>query len=378
MKIGITCYPTYGGSGVVATELGKAMARRQHQIHFISYSLPFRLQRYDEHIFFHSVELVNYPLLEHPPYAIALAAKMSEVGAEVGLDLFHVHYAIPHAVSAFLAKAILGQDRPRIITTLHGTDITLVGNDRSLFPMTRFALEQSDGVTCVSQYLEAKTREVFDIARPLKVIPNFVDTRRFIPEARSDLRACMAPRGERILAHLSNFRTVKRVPDAVRVFAHVRQSMPAKLLLIGDGQDRPLALQLAVSLGVERDVIFLGKQDDVESLLAIADLFLLPSGDEAFGLAALEAMSCGVPVITTTVGGIPEVVEDGKTGFLLRPGDVDGMALASLALLEDNKRHTDFREAARRRAVTHFDASLIVPQYEAYYQEITDSESRQR
>ncbi len=374
MRIGITCYPTYGGSGVVATELGKAMARRQHQIHFISYSLPFRLQRYDEHIFFHSVELVNYPLLEHPPYAIALAAKMSEVGAEVDLDLFHVHYAIPHAVSAFLAKAILGRTRPKIITTLHGTDITLVGNDRSLFPMTRFALEQSDGVTCVSRYLEAKTREVFDIARPLRVIPNFVDTRRFIPEARSDLRACMAPQGERILAHLSNFRAVKRVPDAVRVFAQVRQRLPAKLLLIGDGQDRPLALQLAGSLGVERDVIFLGKQDDVESLLAIADLFLLPSGDEAFGLAALEAMSCAVPVIGTTVGGIPEVVQDGKTGFLLRPGDVDGMTSASLTLLQDSKRHADFREAARRRAVTRFDASLIVPQYEAYYQEITGSD----
>jgi N-acetyl-alpha-D-glucosaminyl L-malate synthase BshA len=370
MKIGITCYPTYGGSGVVATELGKAMARRGHEIHFISYSLPFRLQQYDERIFFHEVEMVDYPLLEHPPYAIALAAKMSEVGAQVGLDIFHVHYAMPHAVSAFLARAILGQPRPKIITTLHGTDITLVGNDRSLFPMTRFALEQSDGVTCVSRYLQARTSEVFDFRRTLTVIPNFVDTRRFAPEARPSLREHLAPCGERILAHLSNFRPPKRAPDTVRVFAQVRAAIPAKLLLIGDGQDRPLTLHLARSLGVDRDVIFLGKQDDVESLLGIADLFLLPSQEEAFGLAALEAMSCGVPVIATTVGGLPEVVEDGKTGFLLPLGDVDGMSRACLALLADRQRHAEFRRAARQRAVALFDTSLIVPQYESYYQAI--------
>ena len=370
MKIGITCYPTYGGSGVVATELGKAMAQRGHQIHFISYSLPFRLERYDERIFFHGVEMVNYPLLEHPPYAIALAAKMSEVGTEVGLDLFHVHYAIPHAVSAFLARAILGQGGPRIITTLHGTDITLVGNDRSLFPMTRFALEQSDGITCVSRYLQARTREVFGITRPLQVIHNFVDTRQFVPVVRPQLREHLAPHGEKILMHLSNFRTVKRVPDVVRVFAAVRASLPAKLVLIGDGQDRPLALELAGSLGVERDVVFLGKQNDVERLLSLADLFLLPSQDEAFGLAALEALSCAVPVIATAVGGIPEVVEDGKCGFLLPPGDVDGMARAALGLLTDPSRHAEFRVAARYRAVSEFDAGLIVPQYEAYYQEI--------
>jgi N-acetyl-alpha-D-glucosaminyl L-malate synthase BshA len=367
MKIGITCYPTYGGSGVVATELGKALAQRGHEIHFISYSLPFRLQHFDERIFFHEVEMVDYPLLEHPPYAIALAAKMSEVAAQAGLDIFHVHYAMPHAVSAYLARAILGEGRPRIITTLHGTDITLVGNDPSLFPMTRFALEQSDGITCVSRYLRAKTYRVFDITKPLKVIPNFVDTRHFVPEADRNLRERLAPRGERILAHLSNFRLVKRVPDAVRVFAAVRAAFPAKLLLIGDGQDRPAAADLAESLGVTRDIVFLGKQDDVESLLAAADLFLLPSEEEAFGLAALEAMSCGVPVIATAVGGIPEVVEDGKSGFLLPVGDVDGMARASLALLSDRSRHLEFSGAARRRAVAHFDTSLIVPQYEAYY-----------
>jgi len=370
MRIGITCYPTYGGSGVIATELGKALASRRHEIHFISYSLPFRLQQYHERIFFHEVEMVDYPLLEHPPYAIALAAKMSEVAAQAGLDVFHVHYAMPHAISAFLARAILGQRRPKIITTLHGTDITLVGKDRSLFPMTRFALDQSDGITCVSRYLEAKTREVFDIQQPMKVVPNFVDARRFTPEGRPHLREHLAPQGERTLVHLSNFRVVKRAPDAVRVFAGVRAKLPARLLLIGDGQDRPQALHLARCLGVERDVIFLGKQDDVQGLLAAADLFLLPSEEEAFGLAALEAMSCGVPVIATSVGGVPEVVEDGSCGFLLAPGDIDGMVLAALTLLTDHERHTEFRAAARRRAVTCFDASLIIPQYEAYYQEI--------
>jgi N-acetyl-alpha-D-glucosaminyl L-malate synthase BshA len=370
MKIGVTCYPTYGGSGVVATELGKAMAQRQHQIHFISYSLPFRLQHYDARIFFHEVEMVSYPLLEHSTYAIALAAKMSEVGGQVGLDLFHVHYAIPHAVSAFLARSILGPKGPRIVTTLHGTDITLVGNDRSLYPMTRFALEQSDGVTCVSHYLLEKTREVFNLDRPMQVIPNFVDTRRFSPTPQATLREHLAPRGERILVHLSNFRPVKRAPDAVRVFAKVRAALPVRLLLIGDGQDRPEAVHLAETLDVKQDVIFLGKQDDVESLLSVADLILLPSADEAFGLAALEGMSCGVPVIATAVGGVPEVVEDGKSGFLLPVGDVDGMAQAALALLTDAGRHTAFRAAARQRAVEHFDTSLVVPQYEAHYRDV--------
>lgn len=372
MKIGITCYPTYGGSGVVATELGKAIAARGHEIHFISYSLPFRLQRFDQRIFFHEVEMVNYPLLEHPPYAIALAAKMAEVGGQIGLDVFHVHYAIPHAVSAFLARSILGRQAPRIVTTLHGTDITLVGNDRSLFSMTRFALEQSDGVTCVSRSLADTTREVFGLTRPLQVIPNFVDTRHFAPALNPTLREHLAPRGERILAHLSNFRHVKRVPDTVQLFARVRERVLSRLVLIGDGQDRPEALHVARSLGVERDVIFLGKQDDVAALLAIADLFLLPSEQEAFGLAALEALSCGVPVIATAVGGLPEVVEDGKNGFLLPVGDVAGMADAALTLLSDAARHQAFREAARARAVSEFDVSLAVPRYEGYYRKIVE------
>jgi N-acetyl-alpha-D-glucosaminyl L-malate synthase BshA len=378
MKIGITCYPTYGGSGVVASELGKAVARRGHEVHFISYSLPFRLQRYDERVFFHEVEMVSYPLLEHPPYAIALAAKMSDVGAQAGLDCFHVHYAVPHAVSAFLARAILEPAAPRIITTLHGTDITLVGNDRSLFPMTRFALEQSDGITCVSQYLRAKTLEVFGISRPIRVIPNFVNTARFAPRDEPDLRGRLAPHGERLLVHLSNFRPVKRVADVVAVFARVRRHLPARLLLIGDGQDRPLALHQAGVLGVSPDVVFLGKQDDVERLVAAADLLLLPSEEEAFGLAALEAMSCGVPVVGTAVGGMPEVVPVGKAGFLLPVGDVEGMAAAALELLRSPARLAEFREAARHHAVSHFDAELIVPQYEAYYAEVLRSKNVKR
>jgi N-acetyl-alpha-D-glucosaminyl L-malate synthase BshA len=369
VKIAITCYPTYGGSGVVATELGKALALRGHDIHFISYALPFRLQHFHERIFFHEVEMVDYPLLEHPPYAIALAAKMSEVAAQVGLDIFHVHYAMPHAVSAFLARAILGKPQPKIITTLHGTDATLVGNDRTLFPMTRFALEQSDGVTCVSRYLQTRTREVFRIDRALEVIPNFVDTLRFAPQVEPGLRQHLAPAGERILAHLSNFRVVKRAPYVVRIFAKVREVMPAKLLLIGDGPDRPAALDLARSLGVEKDTVFLGKQDDVAGLLASADLFLLPSEEEAFGLAALEAMSCAVPVIATTTGGIPELVEDGATGFLLPPGDVDGMARAALEVLTSPERHAAFRVAARQHAVTRYETSLILPRYEAFYRQ---------
>ncbi len=370
MRIGITCYPTYGGSGVVATELGKAIARRGHDVHFISYSLPFRLQRYDERVFFHEVEMVSYPLLEHPPYAIALAAKMSDVGAQAHLDCFHVHYAVPHAVSAFLARAILGAGAPRLITTLHGTDITLVGNDRSLFPMTRFALEQSDGITSVSRYLRARTLEVFGVTRPIRVIPNFVDTARFCPREESELRHHLAPGGERLLVHLSNFRPVKRIADVVAVFARVREHLPARLLLIGDGQDRPLALHQASSLGVSSDVVFLGKQDEVERLLAVADLLLLPSEEEAFGLAALEALSCGVPVVGTAVGGMPEVVPNGKAGFLREVGDVEGMAAAALRLLDTPSRLAEFRAAARRHAVSQFDADLIVPQYEAYYAEI--------
>ncbi len=373
MKIGITCYPTYGGSGVVATELGMALGRRGHEVHFITYSLPFRLQSADVNVRFHEVEVLTYPVFEHSPYAIALAAKMTEVARGAGLDLFHVHYAIPHAVSAYLARAALGDRRPRIVTTLHGTDITLVGNDRSLYPITRFVLEQSDGVTCVSRYLERTTRETFALTRPVRVIPNFVDTARFRPDGPGCVRERFAPHGERLLMHLSNFRPVKRVSDVVRVFQRIRQRMPARLLLVGDGQDRPAALHLAAEFGLEKDVIFLGKQEDVAQLFCAADLFLLPSAEEAFGLAALEAMSSGVPVIGTAIGGIPEVVGGGESGLLFPVGDVEGMAAGALGLLEDEGRMERARTAARARAVILFDERLIVPQYEAYYREVLEA-----
>lgn len=372
MRIGVTCYPTYGGSGVVATELGMALGRRGHEVHFITYSQPFRLQGADLNVHFHEVEVLTYPVFEHSPYAIALAAKMTEVARGVGLDLLHVHYAIPHAVSAYLARAVLGGRGPRIVTTLHGTDITLVGNDRSLYPITRFALEQSDGITCVSRYLARTTRETFALTRPPEVIPNFVDTARFRRDGAACVRERFAPRGERLLMHLSNFRRLKRVPDVVRIFHRIRRRLPARLLLVGDGQDRPAALDLAAELGLEKDVVFLGKQEDVSQLFCVADLFLLPSAEEAFGLAALEALSSGVPVIATNVGGIPEVVAHGETGLLFPVGDVEGMARGALELLEDEARMARARSAARARAVTLFDERLIVPRYEAYYRAVLE------
>ncbi|MGH7394969.1 MAG: N-acetyl-alpha-D-glucosaminyl L-malate synthase BshA, partial [Candidatus Methylomirabilales bacterium] len=367
MRIGITCYPTYGGSGVVASELGVELARRGHEIHFISYALPVRLQQYDQHVFFHEVEVLTYPLFDHPPYTIALAAKMADVARQVGLDVLHVHYAIPHTVSAHLATEVLGPSAPAVVTTLHGTDITLVGRDPSLFSITRFAIERSDGVTCVSHYLAERTRELFGVARPLTVIPNFVDTKRFARREEGSPRAFFAPRGERVLVHVSNFRPLKRIPDVLQVFAAVRRQLPAKLLLVGDGVERPAATSLAQELGVAGDVLFLSRQEDVPRLLLAGDLFLLPSEEESFGLAALEAQSCGLPVIATRVGGLPEVVADGETGYLFPVGSVQAMAEAAVALLQDAERLQKMGEAARRRALAHFDASLIVPRYEAFY-----------
>jgi N-acetyl-alpha-D-glucosaminyl L-malate synthase BshA len=347
-----------------------ALGRRGHEVHFISYSLPFRLKGSDLNVRYHEVEVIAYPVFEHSPYAIALAAKMTEVARGVGLDLFHVHYAIPHAVSAYLARAVLGGSGPRIVTTLHGTDITLVGNDRSLYPITRFVLEQSDAVTCVSRYLASTTMDTFALGRAPRVISNFVDTARFRRDGEACVRERFAPHGERILMHLSNFRPVKRAADVVQVFRIVRQRMPAKLLLVGDGTDRPKALELAAEFGLQKDVIFLGKQEDVSQIYCVADLFLLPSSEEAFGLAALEAMSSGVPVIGSTAGGIPEVVADGESGILCAVGDVEGMARGALALLEDEGRMARARGAARARAAALFDESLIVPQYEACYRDV--------
>ncbi|MFQ5882559.1 MAG: N-acetyl-alpha-D-glucosaminyl L-malate synthase BshA [Candidatus Methylomirabilales bacterium] len=371
MKIGITCYPTYGGSGAVAAELGVQLSRRGHQVHFVSYALPFRLPTFQQDLFFHQVETMSYPLFEHTPYTITLAAKMADVAQAEGLDLLHVHYAIPHAVSAFLAREAVG-GRLKVVTTLHGTDITLVGTDPSLRSITRLAIDMSDRVTAVSSYLALKTRETFQPNRPIRVIPNFVDSAGFRPGQEKEARNRFARPEERLLLHLSNFRPVKRVTDVIRIFARVRQEIPGKLLMVGDGVERPTAQHMARELNVEKEVFFLSRQEDIPGLMNLADLFLLPSELESFGLAALEAMSCGVPVIASRVGGLPEVVEDGVTGLLYPVGDVEGMVQGALQILTDKALHYRMAQAAHQRVLAHFDAPRIVPQYEALYQELLE------
>ncbi|GBD07509.1 N-acetyl-alpha-D-glucosaminyl L-malate synthase [bacterium HR21] len=376
LHIGIVCYPTYGGSGVVATELGKALARRGYRVHFITYALPWRLDAFHDNIFFHEVELPNYPLFEFQLYSLALAGKLVDVARYERLDILHVHYAIPHAISGYLAQRMLWEHHGMmlpVITTLHGTDITLVGLEPSFYPVVRFSLEHSDAVTAVSSFLAEKTRHQFLIQRPIEVIPNFVDTRTFVPHPNPELRRQFAPQGEYILLHVSNFRPVKRSPDTVRILAEVRSAVPAKLILIGDGPERSEAERLARQLGVDEHVRCLGKQPVTPELLSIADIFLLPSQSESFGLAALEAMSCGVPVVATTAGGIPEVVRHGETGFLAEIGDIDRMARYCLELLSNPKKHQLFRERARQRAL-EFDTELIVPLYERLYQRVLEQE----
>lgn len=370
MKIGITCYPTYGGSGAIAAELGIQLSQRGHEVHFVSYAPPFRLPSFQQNLFFHQVGTMSYPLFEHTPYTITLAAKMADVAVAEGIDLLHVHYAIPHAVSAFLAREAVG-GRFKVLTTLHGTDITLVGTDPSLRSITRLAIDRSDRVTAVSSYLEQKTRETFQPNRPIRVIPNFVDTARFCP-GQDEARRRFAGPGERILLHLSNFRPVKRVSDVIRTFARVRQEVPGKLLMVGDGVERPTAQRLTEELHLEKEICFLSRQDDIPGLMKVADLFLLPSEQESFGLAALEAMSCGVPVIASRVGGLPELIEDGVSGILSTVGDVEGMAGAALRVLTDDAYHRRVAQAARQRVLDHFDASRIVPQYEALYRELLE------
>jgi L-malate glycosyltransferase len=376
MRIGITCYPTYGGSGVVATELGIELASRGHQVHFITYSQPFRLTGREAGILYHEVQVTTYPLFEYPPYDLALATRMSEVAQYYELDLLHVHYAIPHSVSALLARQMLAKSKHLpFVTTLHGTDITLVGLDRSYLPITRFAIEQSDGVTSISSYLRDKTFADFDINRPLEVIPNFVNCDQYAPlgkEQRAAARAEYAEPGEKILLHLSNFRPVKRVKDVVEVFARVAREVPARLLLIGDGPDRSAAEWLASSKGIHDRVHFLGKQDRVNELLPLADLMIMPSELESFGLAALEAMACKVPTIATSVGGVPELIEDGVTGRLFPVGDVAGMAQAAIELLIDPKSLATMGEACRSVAQQRYCASRIIPQYESYYERVLD------
>jgi L-malate glycosyltransferase len=370
VKIGISCYPVYGGSGVVATELGIALAARGHEVHFITYAQPFRLPYFVERVYYHEVEVPNYPLFEHPPYNLALSVAIQNVVEQHDLDLLHAHYAVPHATSAWIARELLQRPGFRVLTTLHGTDITLVGQDPSFRSLTRFSIAKSDGLTAVSEYLARETNRIFDIPLDdIRVIPNFVDLQKYRRQGHPCHRSKLAEPGEKILTHISNFRGVKRVDDVVRVFAGVARRMPARLLLVGDGPDRVRAHDTAEQEGVLDRVVFLGKQNSVVELLACSDLFLLPSEMEAFGLVALEAMACGVPVIATRMGGIPEVVDDGVSGYLAPVGDVHAMTDAAMALLGDPGEWQRFSDAARIGA-ERFSADRVVAEYESYYSEV--------
>jgi N-acetyl-alpha-D-glucosaminyl L-malate synthase BshA len=376
MNIGITCYPVAGGSGIVATELGQQLAARGHQVHFISYALPFRLDKFQANLLFHSVDTSAYPLFKFPPYTLPLASKMADVTREFGLDILHMHYAIPHATCAYLAREILRSTNvrlPKIITTLHGTDITLVGSDPTFFDITRFSINESDGVTAVSNYLAAETKEVFTLERDIRVIHNFIDTTRFRPNCKECQRKDLVREGEFLITHISNFRPVKRVLDVIDVFDRIQIEVPARLLLIGEGPDTVLARRQVKKKKLEDKVSFLGNQERVEAVLPCSDLFLVPSEEESFGLAALEALACGVPVIGTAGTGLTEVVEDYRNGFLLPVGDTASMARAALSILKDPKRLVDFKRAAAEMAAAKFGAERIVPQYEAYYQEVIDA-----
>ncbi len=374
MKIGITCYPTYGGSGVVATELGIELADRGHDVHFITYLPPFRLAGRESRIHYHEVTVTNYPLFEFPPYDLALATRMAEVAEIYNLDLLHVHYAIPHSVSALLARQMLASRGRRLpfVTTLHGTDITLVGLDRSYLPITRFAIDQSDGVTAISHYLRAKTLEEFGVDRPVEVIANFVNCDLYLrkPEWVADQRHRYAREGESLLIHLSNFRPVKRALDAVEIFSRVAKQIPARLLMVGDGPDRAACERLAHRSGILDRVDFMGKLERVDELLPLTDLVLMPSEMESFGLVALEAMACEVPTIATLVGGVPEVITNGETGLLFDVGDIDAMAAGAISLLTDPERRAAMGRAGRRDAQQRFCSTRIIPQYEKYYEDV--------
>ncbi|GAB3317923.1 N-acetyl-alpha-D-glucosaminyl L-malate synthase BshA [Hymenobacter humi] len=368
MNIGIVCYPTFGGSGVVATELGKALAQRGHRVHFITYSQPVRLDFFNENLFYHEVYVPAYPLFQFPPYELALTSKMVDIVQNEKLDVLHVHYAIPHASAAYMAKQILrsrGIQIP-VVTTLHGTDITLVGKDASFEPVVTFSINQSDGVTSVSADLRRETYEYFAVEKDITVIPNFIDLHRFKKQDKSHFRAAIAPEGEKLLVHTSNFRTVKRVEDVLRIFVGVREKIPAKLLLVGDGPDRNRMEKLARDLDVHRDLRFLGKLEAVEEVLSVGDLFLMPSENESFGLAALEAMACEVPVVSTNAGGIPELNVHGVTGMISAIGDVEDMVKNALYVLDDENLPR-FKAAARARA-EEFAVDKIVPLYEDCYQ----------
>jgi L-malate glycosyltransferase len=378
MNIGITCYPTYGGSGAVATELGIALAERGHEIHFITYQQPFRLPAFQPRIYFHEVDVGRYPLFEYPPYDLALAVRMHEVVLKHRLDLLHLHYAIPHATSAWIAREMLRQNGAdvRLITTLHGTDITLVGQDPSFHAITKFSIERSDRLTAVSRYLQQETYSAFGCTEcQVEVIYNFVDPTRYDRTRYPATLPVPLPSGRPVLIHVSNFRPVKRVLDVVRIFAQVRRTTPSVLVMVGDGPDRAAAEDEARALGVSADVAFLGKIDAVAPLLAAAHLFLLPSASESFGLSALEALACGVPVVASRVGGLPEVIQDGETGALCAVGDVEAMAAAARELLQDQSRWAATSRRAAADARSRFSRDEIVGQYEALYNETVESPS---
>lgn len=371
MRIGIVCYPTFGGSGVLATELGKALAQEGHAVHFITYQQPVRLTEFLPNLFYHEVQVPTYPLFDYPPYETALASTMVDVIRNHELDLLHVHYAIPHASAAYMAKQILrteGKDIP-VITTLHGTDITLVGRDKTYEPVVTFSINQSDAITAVSENLRQETLNHFRIEKPIQVIPNFVDTARFRRKPIDAFRQILAPKGEKILVHASNFRRIKRIPDVVRIFAAVRATVPAKLLFVGDGPERSTAEELSRELGVFECVRFVGKQDQIEDILSIADLFLLTSEYESFGLAALEAMAAGVPVISTQAGGLAEINVHGETGFACEVGDIESMSRHAIDLLTDGERLNQFRQSAREQAA-RYDIRKILPTYEVLYNQL--------
>ena len=371
MRIGIVLYPTFGGSGVLATELGKALAKKGHQVHFISYSQPARLEAFVENIFYHEVYIPQYPLFQHAPYETALAAKIVEIVRSNHLELMHVHYAIPHASAALLAKMILKEEgiNMPVVTTLHGTDITLVGREASYEPVVTWSINQSDAVTAVSDSLVRDTLKHFAVKRPIRMIPNFIDFERFNKKPRQHFKDLIAPNNERILVHTSNFRKVKRVEDVVRIFDIIQQKIPAKLLLIGDGPERSNIEKVCRELHVCDKVTYLGKQEAIEEILSICDLFILPSESESFGLSALEAMACEVPVISSNAGGLPEVNIDGVTGFLSDIGNYEGMAANALSLLQDDAMLTQFRKNALEQAKT-FDLNSILNQYLAVYEEM--------
>jgi len=372
MKIAIVCYPVKGGSGVVASELGIGLSRRGCEVHFFSYELPFRLSTYETNFFFHAVDMSEYPLFKYPPYTITLAAKLIDESANHKFDIIHAHYAIPHAAAAYLAAQALGDKAPKIVTTLHGTDITLIGQDKSYYSITKFSIEASDGVTAVSDFLERETRKVFKTDKNIEVIPNFVDTDRFCPGENECSRNIFVNPNQKIIMHMSNYRPVKNALHVVKIFDIIQKKVPSKLILVGDGPDTGNVMNLVRELGLSDRVIFLGNQDRVHNILPLADVFLLPSATESFGLAALEALSCGVPVVASSIGGLPELVFDGVNGFLRPVGDIEGMAEQSIKILADDKLWMKLSENGRKLVLDNYKIDEVIDRYLEYYKKVLD------